>query len=410
MNADGKRIYSFLKTIAFTRAAGSDQEKRAAWILADEIRAMGFEVKLEEFAIHTDEATAQMKVLEPYEKTYCVDGVGFAKPTPAGGITAAFLYADDYRKGVVDVKDKLCLFGEMSSKEKQLAEDGIAGILHVRGNAARMDDPATPTGSYSKQEMRGKITALEIAARDAMELVDRGALKVWFTLQGEQKQSTSQNVVVTLPGTERTDEIIVVGAHYDSVGVGDGACDNGGASAIVMELLRCFAADPPKRTFRFVWFGAEEIGLEGSKAYLRAHKEELNCCRLMINVDVAGATVGRNFVRATGEESIAHYIEFMAKESGYVADIKQGLMGSDSTPFAGRKIPAVGFGRRPARYAEICHSEEDTLRYISPDALEQTAQFVLQFARRMDEAKEFPIPQTIPENVAKRISEMLEEE
>ena len=82
MNADGKRIYSFLKTIAFTRAAGSDQEKRAAWILADEIRAMGFEVKLEEFAIHTDEATAQMKVLEPYEKTYCVDGVDFENRLP----------------------------------------------------------------------------------------------------------------------------------------------------------------------------------------------------------------------------------------------------------------------------------------------------------------------------------------
>ena len=63
------------------------------------------------------------------------------------------------------------------------------------------------------------------------------------------------------------------GAHYDSVDFSKGVYDNGAGSVINMEILRYFKENPPKRTLKFMWYGSEEIGLEGSWAYVKAHKE-----------------------------------------------------------------------------------------------------------------------------------------
>jgi len=87
--------------------------------------------------------------------------------------------------------------------------------------------------------------------------------------------------------------------------------------------------------------------------------------------------------------------------------VKQGLMGSDSTPFADRKVPSIGFGRGAAHGLEFAHSRHDVIEYLSPAALEETASFVLTFARRMCEAKTFPVPRTIPDNMVERVDKML---
>ena len=159
---------------------------------------------------------------------------------------------------------------------------------------------------------------------------------------------------------------------------------------------------------KFIWFGSEEIGLEGSKAYLAVHEQELDAYRLMVNVDVAGSTMGHNFVRVTADESVSHYLNYLAKEVGYSADIKQGLMGSDSTAFAWKNIPSVGFGRAQSSALQFCHSRHDTTDYISPQALEETAEFVSLFIHKICDSLIIPIPELIPESVAKRAKEMIE--
>src|SRR4051812_32456956 len=80
------------------------------------------------------------------------------------------------------------------------------------------------------------------------------------------------NVIVTLPS--RGPRTILIGAHYDRVQVGQGAVDNAGSCAALLELMTAFKASPLGRyTATFVFFDREENGLAGSRAYFAANKD-----------------------------------------------------------------------------------------------------------------------------------------
>src|SRR5947209_1469371 len=84
------------------------------------------------------------------------------------------------------------------------------------------------------------------------------------------------NTIGEIKGSEKPDEVVVVGAHLDSWDLGQGTVDNGTGTCVVLETARILAKLPaPKRTIRFILFTGEEQGLNGSKAYVEQHKEEL---------------------------------------------------------------------------------------------------------------------------------------
>ena len=125
-----------------------------------------------------------------------------------------------------------------------------------------------------------------------MELVERGASRARLVLQQKKIRRTSKNIILRIPGTEQPEEILTLTAHYDSVPQGPGAYDNMAGAAIIMELAHYFAENRPKRTLECIWFGAEELGLCGSRAYVKAHEAELAQHRFNMNVDLAGQAIG----------------------------------------------------------------------------------------------------------------------
>src|SRR5260370_31702923 len=82
------------------------------------------------------------------------------------------------------------------------------------------------------------------------------------------------NTVAESRGSEKPDEVVIIGAHLDSWDLGSGATDNGTGSMAVLEAARALQklGVKPKRTIRFVLFTGEEQGLNGSKAYVKAHQ------------------------------------------------------------------------------------------------------------------------------------------
>jgi hypothetical protein len=91
------------------------------------------------------------------------------------------------------------------------------------------------------------------------------------------------------------DNVIVVGAHLDSVGVGPGINDNGSGSAAILEIAEQMRKVKPRNKVRFIWFGAEEHGLLGSEAYVASLPEaEQDKIAAMLNFDMVGSP---NFVR-----------------------------------------------------------------------------------------------------------------
>ncbi len=83
------------------------------------------------------------------------------------------------------------------------------------------------------------------------------------------------NIIAEVIGTEKPEEIVIIGAHFDAVPNSPGADDNGTGTAATMELARIFHGTKPKRTLRFVFFNCEEPGLIGSRKYAMAAKRAM---------------------------------------------------------------------------------------------------------------------------------------
>jgi Peptidase family M28 len=84
------------------------------------------------------------------------------------------------------------------------------------------------------------------------------------------EEHTWHNIIVELPGRERPEEVVLVGAHFDAVWQAPGADDNGTGTAALLEMARVLKDHPTKRTIRLVFFNLEEAGLVGSSAYVKA--------------------------------------------------------------------------------------------------------------------------------------------
>ncbi|UQV43803.1 M20/M25/M40 family metallo-hydrolase [Janthinobacterium lividum] len=98
---------------------------------------------------------------------------------------------------------------------------------------------------------------------------------------------TYHNVVARIPGTEKPDEVVLIGAHLDSYDGGTGAADNGGGVATMLEAMRLLALSEakPRRSIMLVAFGAEEIGRKGAFAFAERHAGELKNIVMMLNRD-----------------------------------------------------------------------------------------------------------------------------
>ena len=103
------------------------------------------------------------------------------------------------------------------------------------------------------------------------------------------EQVTQYNVLAELPGKD-SDNVVMAGAHLDSVQAGPGIQDNGAGSAAILETAVQMAKIKPVNTVRFAWWGAEELGLVGSTAYVSGlSQEELDQITLYLNFDEIGS-------------------------------------------------------------------------------------------------------------------------
>jgi Zn-dependent M28 family amino/carboxypeptidase len=115
-----------------------------------------------------------------------------------------------------------------------------------------------------------------------------------FKIEWRPGTYTTTNVIAETTSGD-PNNVIVVGAHLDSVGVGAGINDNGSGSATILEIAEQMTKVKPRNQVRFIWFGAEESGLLGSEAYVAGLSQaERSQIAAMLNFDMVGSP---NFVR-----------------------------------------------------------------------------------------------------------------
>lgn len=413
MDISGKRMYALLEKLNFVRLSTFEGEKQAADILAGEIEAVGVTPTVETFkAPRYTIKTAKLEVLSPEYKEYEVSGYGFSGNAAADGIEAEFAYLEALEPiDLVNAKGKIVFIAGGVGPEGfgKLIDAGVLGFISPSGTFRETKDSLDLDERMLRPMHieKGQLPGVCIRMTDALEMVASKPEKVRLTLAQEEGEADSQNVIAEIPGTEFPDEVIVYTAHYDSVVFSPGMFDNASGSATILEMLRYYKENPPKRTVRFIWCGSEERGLLGSKAYVAAHEDLLDKIRLCINVDMTGPLLGRDEARVTGEEALCHAITYLYKEIGYPMSVRQDIYSSDAIPFADKGIPGVNFMRNAAPGTAQIHCRYDVIETVTAESLERTARFIAIFSDRVVNAAFFPVDKKMPDNMVEKIDKYL---
>ena len=416
MKVSAHRAFALLKELAYVRVSGTEAEKTAAQRLLAEALSTGAEAHIEEFTVKAGRVDhAKLVVTEPYTKEYEVTGYERGKNTPEGGLDAEFYYAENVGPvHLKNVKGKIVMInGRLRKKDyEKLQKAEAAAILTFSGSTIdRLSDTDCDIRKLREvlTDAHGDAVALNMRAADAAEIVRRGAKKMHIEFKGENYDATNQNVCATIKGAQYPDEVISFGAHYDSVHFSTGVYDNMSGSVILMELLRYFSQHKPARTLQFNWYGSEEQGLLGSKAWVAAHEDELKNHVLMINIDVAAATLGVNVAPVLATEGAVGYVDALMRELGVACDTKLDIYSSDCIPFADKGVPAVNLCRFGTQGAGYIHDRRDNLRsnYLDEHALDITLQQALYLAKRVDSAVVFPIERKIADEIKDKVDEYL---
>jgi carboxypeptidase Q len=284
---------------------------------------------------------------------------------------------------------------KMVGEEKALAllvgSEKMYGLLNMTTFVGDYQPAAYPSAFIDREDYLLLLRMADLG----------GPVEIELNLQASfgDKPTEVYNTVAEIRGSEKPDEVVILGAHLDSWDLGTGATDNGTGSMAVLEAARALQklGLKPKRTIRFVLFSGEEQGLNGSKAYVQAHKDELD--------KISGVLVhdsGTGKVLTIGlmgnynlKETMDRALYPLAESTGLVETSLRSEGGSDHVPFDRAGVPGFWCVQDPADYDKTHHSQADTLDRVRWDDLLEGAQVLAVFAYNVAE-----LPEMLPRKPA----------
>jgi carboxypeptidase Q len=318
----------------------------------------------------------------PHRKRMQLLGLGGSVGTPAAGITARVLVVssfDDLRARAAEARGKIVVYDVPFTNYGQTVRYRGAGASEAarHGAVAALVRSVTPhslytphTGGmrYDTTVSRRRIPTAAITVEDAMMLrrmQDRGQ-QPRLTLRMEARtlpDAPSRNVVAELRGSERPDEVVVLGGHIDSWDVGQGAMDDAGGVVAAWEAVRLMKqlGLRPRRTVRVVGWTNEENGLAGGNAYRDAHRAMLDKHVLAIESD-AGVfkPQGFGFTGSDSARAIVTRVAQLLERIGAGTIAPQGG-GADIGPIMALGVPGMGLNVDGSKYFWYHHTNADTM-------------------------------------------------
>ena len=376
------------------RLTGSPAYKRSAEWAAEQFRAAGIKnVKLEPFTIPAawERGYARGRIVAPVERHLYVESLGWAPSTPAGGVRGEIVKVGDLDqekikaqagrlKGRIVMLDLATIFAHGFASFAKIpaafqAFKDAGALAVVVGD--RESNNVLNAFSFDWAARLDPLPVAQVGMEDARlidRFLDRGAVTIEFEYQNRVGGATEvNNVIAEIPGRDRGDEWLIIGAHLDSWDYGTGAQDNGSGVAMVLEAARAIAAmpQPPRRTIRFALWGGEEQGLLGSGAYVRAHRAEMARCVAVLNTD-NGAGHPKGW-KVEGRKDVATAMRDISKT--LLEDLSgDGLseevsFDTDHGHFMLEGVPALDLWVEMEGYGKIHHKASDTLDKVNAHSL-----------------------------------------
>lgn len=370
------------------RFSGTENLEQAIdWILA-EMEADGLDnVHGEEVMVpHWVRGEESLTMLEPQTNTDMqILGLGGSVGTPEGGITAEVLVVgsfEDLEARKDEAAGKIVLFNVpftsygrtvqyRTNGANEAAKAGAVASLVRSVGPASLYTPHTGVMRYA-EEVR-QIPHAAVTVEDAMmmqRMQDRGqTIRVRLYMEAETLPDVpSRNVVAEVVGSEKPEEVVVLGGHIDSWDVGQGAMDDAGGCVAAWEAVRLLKelGLQPRRTVRVVLWTNEENGLRGGNAYRDAHMDELDNHVLAMESD-AGVFKPSGF-GFTGSPEAYAIVQEVGKlleriESG---EITKGGGGADIGPIMREGVPGMGLSVDGSKYFWYHHTHADTMDKLDP--------------------------------------------
>ncbi len=264
------------------------------------------------------------------------------------------------------------------ARNEFLKKEGAAVLLQDSG---KPHDLLNMTGSWTSAQSIPSLFVSHEHIAMLQRMLKRGNpihVEVNITSKFVEGPIIVYNTVGEIKGSEKPDEVVLLGAHLDSWDLGTGSTDNGTGSMAVLEAARIIKmlGVAPKRTMRFVLFTGEEEGLMGSKAYVEAHKSEMPNFDVVFIHDTGTGRVKGAWLQGRAEDRAMLAEQFdMLKSLKLLTDepnlLPNKMNGTDHASFDDAGVPAFAFNQDPAEYSLTHHSQSDTFDKVRADDLKQ---------------------------------------
>jgi len=382
------------------RLAGSRADRAAvAWALRT-MPTLGLsDVHAERAQVtHWERGAEHAEIVAPMKQPLVVAALGGSVGTPPGGLDAPVVEAaslDALRKlDPAAVRGKIVFLNTPMRRTRDGSGYGetvrsrffgareaqkLGAVALLLRSVGTDHDRIAHTGAKSRDEHEIPAAALSVPDADLLhrELEENTTVRVRLALGARTlPPAGSANVIGEVPGRERPDEVVVIGAHLDSWDQGGGAIDDGAGVGIALETGRLIAALPrkPRRTVRVVLFANEEHGLEGAKTYARDHAADAARHVAATEADFGGDAVYA--VRWLGDpaqrERFVQLARLLAPLGVERQDDPAGA-GADVSPLQQLGVPILDLRQDGTRYFDYHHTPNDTLDKIDPPTLAQAA-------------------------------------
>jgi Zn-dependent M28 family amino/carboxypeptidase len=281
---------------------------------------------------------------------------------------------------------------------KFLVAEGAAGLLRDSNKEHGLVDMTAATGNFTPAELPEAFLTTESYGL-IWRLLKRGPVEIEIELSNTFSTGEVQvhNTVAEITGLAKPDEVVIAGGHIDSWDLGTGATDNGTGIMAVLEAARALQAVrvKPRRTIRFVLFSGEEQGLHGSRAYVKAHEQEMSRISGVLIHDMGTGRVksiglqGRYDLREVMENVVEPFKEAVNLEELSMRN----MMGTDHLSFLPHGVPAFAVVQDGAEYRKTHHTESDTFDKVYPDEINQGAKVLAAWAYNVA-----MLPEVLPRN------------
>jgi hypothetical protein len=414
-------IVEGLTTEIGPRLAGTDAEARAREWAVRRLKALGFSnVHIETYDMPVwVRGEERAEIVSPYPQKLAVTALGNSSATPPGGILAEIVgfetvealdAASDasVRGKIVFVSHNMTAtqdgsqYGHFGAARRQgpsiASRKGAAGIVIRSIGTDYHRNPHTGVQMWAPGAVPIPAGALSLPdAEQLQRMLKRGkpvTMRLTLTPRNLGMRQ-SGNVVAEVRGSDPKAGIVLIGGHLDSWDLGTGAFDNAAGVAITAAAAkRIMEAGRPRRTIRVVWFGAEEVGGNGSQAYRTAHQNE-NIV-FVSESDFGADRVWRMDTSFAAEnKALADQVAQALAPLGISRGGTAGA-GADLGAWVRAGVAAIDLQQDGTRYFDYHHTPDDTLDKVDPEQLRQnvaawTAMLSV-VANAREEIRRVPVP------------------